>query len=680
MTLRPLHVAIAALFFQTSASADDFVLQRVLVQGARANQIGLSDAASAGSVGARELDKLTVYRPGELLEATPGLIASQHSGEGKANQFYLRGFNLDHGTDLATWVDGMPVNQRSHAHGQGWTDVNFLIPELVTRLDYRKGPYSAAEGDFSSAGKASVAYANRLVAPLASITLGQDRFARSVIAGSPEAAGGNLLYALELMKNDGPWTRPDGYRKINAVLRYSRGYENNGWHVAAMHYRGHWNATDQVPLRAVASGQLGRFDTVDLSDGGEAQRSSISGAWRRTTQETATSVSAYVIRNRLDLYSNFTYFLDDPVNGDQFSQPDRRVTTGLDASHTWHLLQQGALTSDMTVGLQAQNDNIFNGLYATRARQRLSTTREDHITQGSAALYAENATKWSEALRTVVGVRANAYRFRVDGDRLENAGRASDSLVTPSLSIAYGPWKSTELYFNYGHGFHSNDARGTVATVDPKTLEAVERTPGLVRSRGMELGLRTVAIPKMETTLSLYSLDFDSELTYIGDAGNTEAGDPSRRVGIELSNSYRANKWVSVNLDAAYAHARSRGGNPAGDRIPGAVEGVAQLGLSVDRAGPWSGALRLRYFGPRPLIEDDSVRSQASVTLNGSIGYRISKDLRLELEGFNLGNRRDSAIDYYYASRLANETEGVDDIHFHPIEPRSFRLSLVKNW
>lgn len=196
----------------------------------------------------------------------------------------------------------------------------------------------------------------------------------------------------------------------------------------------------------------------------------------------------------------------------------------------------------------------------------------------------------------------------------------------------------------------------------------------------MEVGLRTVAIPKTETTLSVYRLDFDSELTYIGDAGNTEAGDPSRRYGVELSNSYQANKWLTVNVDAAYARARSRGGNPAGDRIPGAVEGVAQVGLTLDKAGPWTGALRLRYFGPRPLIEDDSVRSRASVTLNGRVGYRIGKDMRLELEGFNLSNRRDSAIDYYYASRLQTEAEAVDDIHFHPIEPRSFRLSFVKNW
>ncbi|RZA33662.1 MAG: TonB-dependent receptor, partial [Lysobacteraceae bacterium] len=329
--------------------------------------------------------------------------------------------------------------------------------------------------------------------------------------------------------------------------------------------------------------------------------------------------------------------------------------------------------------------NIFNGLYDTRARRRLATTREDHIVESSLGVFLESATRWSEHLRTIVGVRANAYRFRVDSDRQENSGRARDTLVTPTLNVAYGPWKHTELYLNYGHGFHSNDARGTVAALDPKTLDPVDRTPGLVRSRGVELGLRTVAIPKMETTLALYRLDFDSELSYIGDAGNTEAGDPSRRYGIEVSNSYKANKWLSVDFDAAYARARSRGGNPTGDRdagrkIPGAVEGVAQLGLTVDRAGPWSGALRLRYFGPRPLIEDDSVRSHASLTLNGRIGYRLGKDMRIELEGFNLTNRRDSAIDYYYASRLANEADAVDDIHFHPIEPRSFRLSFTKNW
>ena len=682
--LRPLPCALLcalpALFIHHAAQADDLVLQRVLVEGSRMSQLGIADSANAGTVGQKDLAARTAYRPGEMLEAMPGLIASQHSGEGKANQFYLRGFNLDHGTDLATWIDGMPVNQRSHAHGQGWTDVNFLIPELVGRLDYRKGPYSARSGDFSSAGSAEISYANRLVKDLASVTLGQDGFARGVLAGAPEVAGGVLLYAIEGMKNDGPWTRPDDYRKTNAVLRYSRGFANNGWSVTAMAYRGRWNATDQIPLRAVENGTLGRFDAIDDTDGGNARRYSLSGIWRQTDADSASKLSAYVIRNQLDLFSNFTYFMVDPVNGDQFAQPDRRVTSGLDATQTWHVHRGETMASDLTVGARLQNDNIFNGLYNTRARQVLSTTREDHIVETSGGLFVESATRWNEVVRTVAGVRADRYRFDVRSDLVENSGRASDTQLSPSLSLILAPLASTEFYLNYGHGFHSNDARGTVAGIDPATLESVERTPGLVRSRGMELGLRTEAIPKMQTAVSLYKLDFDSELTYIGDAGMTEAGDASRRYGIEFSNYWRPLRWLAVDFDAAFARARSRGGNPDGNRIPGAVEGVGQLALTVDKVGPWSGALRLRYFGPRPLIEDNSVRSHASTTLNGRIGYRIGKDMQLELEGFNLANRRDSAIDYFYASQLAGEPDAREDIHFHPIEPRSFRVTLTKTW
>ena len=674
--IRPLPCALAALFACSTVHADDLVLQRVLVEGSRLSQLGIAESANAGTVGQKELAARTTYRPGEMLEAMPGLIASQHSGEGKANQFYLRGFNLDHGTDLATWVDGMPVNQRSHAHGQGWTDVNFLIPELVGRLDYRKGPYAAHDGDFASAGSAEISYANRLAKDIASVTLGQDGFARAMLAGSPDFAGGTLLYALEAMNNDGPWTRPDDYRKRNGMLRYSRGYANNGWSVTAMAYRGSWNATDQIPLRAVEDGSLGRFDAVDGSDGGSARRYSVSGIWRQTGTESASKLSAYVIRNQLDLFSNFTYFMNDPVNGDQFAQPDRRVTSGLDATHTLHLHRGETMASDLTVGARLQNDNIFNVLYDTRARERLATTREDHIVETSGGVFIESATRWSAALRSVVGVRADRFDFDVRSDLAANTGRAHDTQVSPSFSLILAPFSSTEFYLNYGHGFHSNDARGTVAAFDPKTRDPLERAPGLARSRGMELGVRTEAIAKMQTAVSLYRLDIDSELTYIGDAGTTEAGDASRRTGIEFSNYWRPLKWLALDVDAAYARARSRNG----DRIPGAVEGVGQLALTVDKVGPWSGALRLRYFGPRPLIEDNSVRSQASTTLNGRIGYKAGKDLQLELEAFNLANRRASAIDYYYASQLAGEPAPRDDIHFHPIEPRSLRLTLTKTW
>ncbi|STR26076.1 vitamin B12/cobalamin outer membrane transporter [Janthinobacterium lividum] len=451
MTPRSLPLLLAALFSATAAHADD-IFQRVLIDGSRLNQLGVADSANAGSVTQQQLDARTSYRPGELLEAVPGLIVSQHSGEGKANQFYLRGFNLDHGTDLRTMVDEMPVNQRSHGHGQGWTDLNFLIPELAMRLDYKKGPYSAAQGDFSSAGAASVVYANRLTQGIASVGVGQNGFRRALLADTLDAGDGSLLYALEAQHNDGPFTQPDRYRKLNGVLRYSEGYANNGFNVTAMAYDASWNATDQIPLRAVQDGTLGRFDAIDASDGGKAQRYSLSGAWRQTTDDMSSKVSAYVIANRLALFSNFTYAMDDPDNGDQFAQPDRRVTAGLDASHTWHRHTDRG-SSDTTIGLQLQNDNIHNGLYNTRQRQTVSTTRQDHIVESSIGVYGENSTRWSRWLRTVAGLRADAYRFDVRSDRAANSGKASDHLFSPSLSVIAGPWRDTEAYINIGNGF-----------------------------------------------------------------------------------------------------------------------------------------------------------------------------------------------------------------------------------
>jgi hypothetical protein len=678
-TLHPVPCLLAVLLSHIACKADDDVLQRVMVAGSRTSQLGVADSANAGTVTQKQLEMRTVYRPGEVLEAAPGLIVSQHSGEGKANQFYLRGFNLDHGTDLRTTLDDMPVNQRSHAHGQGWTDLNFLIPELVGRLDYKKGPYSAQDGDFASAGSAAITYANRLVQGVASATIGQNGYARTAIAASPEAGRGSLLYALELLHNDGPFVHPDDYQKVNGVLRYSEGYANNGFAITAMAYHGKWNATDQIPERAVGSGALGRFDAIDPTDGGNARRVSLSGVWRRSGTDDASKVSAYLIRNQLDLYSNFTYYLDDPVNGDQFSQPDRRVTGGINATHTWHRHMDG-MPSDWTVGAQLQNDNAFNGLYTTRARARLAATREDHVVETSLGLFAENHTRWSDTFRTVAGLRADDYRFRVRSSLAANSGSSGDFLVSPSLGLVFGPWRETDFYLNIGNGFHSNDARGALTTIDPRSGAAAEKVPALVRSGGMELGVRTEIVPNLQTSLSLYRLDFDSELTFVGDAGTTEAGRPSRRHGIEFSNYYKPLKWLSIDFDAAFARARSRDHAPQGDWIPGAVEGVGQLAVTVDPLGPWSGALRLRYFGPRPLIEDNSVRSKPSVTINGRIAYKVSKTMKVELEGFNLANRRDSAIDYLYASRLKNEAAAVDDIHFHPIESRSARLTLIKNW
>jgi TonB dependent receptor/TonB-dependent Receptor Plug Domain len=659
-------------------------VDKIDVQASRNSQLGLADSANAGLITQKQLEARTVYRPGELLEAVPGLIVSQHSGEGKANQFYLRGFNLDHGTDLRTTIDGMLVNQRSHAHGQGWTDVNFLIPELASRLEYRKGPFYASEGDFASAGAASVVYANRLSHGIASFSTGQNELVRGLVAASPEVGRGNLLYAVEFFHNNGPFVNPDNYRKFNGVLRYSEGTESNGFNISAMAYSAKWNSTDQIPARALTATNgnsvlSSRFDTIDPTDGGTARRNSLSFSWQRTGEESITKVAGYVIQNKLDLFSNFTYFADDPVNGDQFAQPDKRISSALNLSHQWALATFGK-RSEATVGIQFQNDNIFNGLYSTKARQRLSVTREDHIVETSLGVYAELGTKWSPSIRSVFGFRADHYRFNVMSDNTLNSGKASESLASPKAGLIFGPWAKTEIYVNAGTGFHSNDARGATIRADPKTGDAVDRVSPLVRSRGIEFGLRNESIRGLQSALSVYRLDFDSELLFVGDAGTTEASRPSRRVGIEFSNYYKPTNWLTIDADIAFARARFRDSDPAGNRIQGAVEGVASLALAVDNLGPWYGALQLRYFGPRPLIEDNSVRSRSTTTLNGRIGYRINKKMHVELEGYNLRNRKDSAIDYYYASQLRGESEPKNDVHFHPIESRSFRVNYVINF
>jgi hypothetical protein len=669
---------VIAMPFAIAQQQAETTLGTVTVESSRTSQLGIADSANVGIVTQQQLEARTVYRAGELLEATPGLIVSQHSGEGKANQFYLRGFNLDHGTDLRTTVDGILVNQRSHSHGQGWTDLNFLIPELTTALEYKKGPYYATEGDFASAGAVSVDYASKLDSGIASVGVGQNGFRRTLLADSPAFANGNVLYALELFHNDGPFTIGDNYRKVNGVLKYSEGTTANGFNVTAMAYQAKWHATDQIPLRAVTADLIPRFGAVDPTDGGESHRYSLSAAWRQSTATTSTNFNAYVVHNKLNLFSDFTYFKEDEVRGDQFNQPDKRVTAGLNLSYTWRTPLFGN-ASENSIGLQTQNDNIFNGLYSTMAQQRFATTREDHIAETSAGVYAENRTQWAAKFRTVAGIREDFYRFNVNSNNPANSGRATDSIVSPKLSLIFGPWAKTEYYFNVGTGFHSNDARGTTITVDPKSGDPATTVPPLVRSKGVEIGARTEIVPGLQSSLAFYRLDFDSELTFQGDAGTTQAGRPSRRIGAEFNNYFKPTKWLTLDADLAFARARFRDFDPGGDRIPGAVEGVASIAMAVDNLGPYFGALQFRYFGPRPLIEDNSVRSNPTATLNGRIGYKFSKKFRVEFEGFNLTNRKDSAIDYFYDSRLASEPSGVStpDVHFHPIESRSFRLTGI---
>jgi len=635
-------------------------------------------AASEVRISGEQLNARPASRVGEVLEAVPGLIVTQHSGEGKANQYFLRGFNLDHGTDLAISVDGMPVNMPTHGHGQGYADINFLIPELVQSVNVRKGPYFADQGDFASAGAVGIDYVNKLPKNIAEITVGSFGYRRGLAAGSTAIGEGTLLAAVEANKYNGPWDVPDNVRKLNGVLRYSQGTATDGFTLSGMAYSNGWNSTDQVAQRAIDQGVIGRLGSLDPTDGGTSSRFSLSSNWAQSNAYGQTKVNAYVIRSSLNLYNNFTYFLDDPVNGDQFSQLDRRTVYGLNASHAFDVRFAG-IETQTRIGLQTRADDIQVGLFKTFQREMLSTVREDSVREGNVGLWADTTARWTDWLRTTVGIREDYFAGRVVSDTPANSGNAQASMTSPKAGIVFGPWYKTEFYGNAGYGLHSNDIRGATITVDPNDkVTPLDRVPLLVRSKGAEIGIRSKAIEGLTTSLAVFVLDFDSELLFVGDAGTTEPSRPSRRVGVEWTNQYKFLPWMTLDFDLAYTHARFTDFDVVGNRIPGAPALVASGGIAFGGDSGWFGALRARYFGPRPLIEDDSVRSQGSLIFNARAGYKFDNGLRLQLDVLNLFNAQTNQIEYYYLSRLPGEPiGGVADRHVHPAEPLAVRLTLA---
>ena len=687
LKLRRLACLVPAALLSTALAAHadgEHKLEKIEVEGHYDNGVGTSDAASQGTVTNKLIENRPTLRPGEVLEFVPGLVVTQHSGEGKANQYFLRGFNLDHGTDFATYVAGMPINARSHAHGQGYTDINFLIPELVERIDYKKGTYYADEGDFASAGAAHIHLYSSLKREIASLSVGEHQFARGLFANSATLGAGTLLYGLELTHDNSVFEVPENVRKQSGMLRYSQGGQDNNFSVTALAYHNKWTANDQIAQRAVDQGIITRFGAQDSSDGGITSRYSLSFDWKRRQENSLTQFSAYAVLSRLNLFSNFTYFLEhpfdlgDPINGDQFEQAERRHIYGFDLSQTW-FSTLGNFDTTNRVGLQTRYDKLDPvALYSTVERQRVATTSESNVKEGSAAIYFENTLRWTEKFRTIAGIRYDRFTFDVASNIPENSGKVNDQITSPKLSLIFGPWAKTEVFLNYGEGYHSNDARGITEHITPKGLLPADPVTPLVKARGSEVGLRTQIIPGLESSLALWRLTLGSELVFSGDAGDTSPSRPSLRRGVEWNNHYIASPWLLFDLDLALSRTRFTEDDPVGNFVPGSVERVASFGVAVTELGPWFGEFHVRYFGPRTLIEDNSQRSRATTLASLRAGYKINQNWKMALDVFNLFDQEANTIDYFYTSRLRGEpAAGVDDIHFHPVEPRELRLTLT---
>jgi hypothetical protein len=694
----------------------------VNVQGREDDLIGIAESGTQGTVGATEIQDRPILRSGEVLETVPGLIITQHAGGGKANQYYLRGFNLDHGTDFAIFIDDMPLNLPSHAHGEGYSDMNIVIPEFVKRVNFEKGPYYADIGNYGSAGSAHVEYFRTLEKNFAKVEGGTYGYGRAVFGASHKLGPGSLLAGAEVYYDNGPWGHPDAFTKMNGLLTYSQGDDANGASITARGYHGRWHSSDQIPVSAVAL--VGLYGTLDPTDGGHSQRYSLQSEWHRQGANSASKIMAYGFYYDLDLFSDFTYFLVDPVRGDQFEQQDRRWVTGFDAYHTVFSQWAGRKVEN-TVGLQLRNDWIHNGLYATENRVRmeksdyntddstpptLPATRErDRFTDTIVGFYAENKIQWADKFRSVVALRGDDQKFIVTSlaysaaINAANSGSASKFLPSPKLNLIFGPWANTEFYTQGGFSFHSNDGRGTTQTVEPISVDnpypntSSSRIPPLVQTKGGEIGARTVAVPHLQSTVSLWYLRSNSELQQSGDTGGTSASaQPSNRYGVEWANYYTPREHLAFDFDFANSRAQftemdgddAAPNSAGGKRVPEAVGVVISSGVTVHDYAGFSSSLRLRYFGPRDLTSDGIFRSNQTVMLNGELGYQIKKKWHVSAEFLNMLDREDSDIDYAYESRVTpGLTSGGTPIGAaeftrvaHPVEPFQVRFGLKRSF
>ncbi len=650
-----------------------------------AAEVPAAVSASQGTVAGDDVQDLPIRRPGELLESVPGMVVTQHSGDGKANQYFLRGFNLDHGTDFAFSVDGVPVNLPTHAHGQGYADLNFLIPELVAGIDFKKGPFYPEVGDFSGAGAADIRLVDRLPEGIFTLQAGQFGYARALLADSPPVGPGRLLYAFEYGHTNGPWQRAEHANRVDGLLRYRWQRGDDAFTATAMAYAvPNWWSTDQVPERARQAG-LPRFGAIDGSDGGQTARIGVSADWTRQSETATTRVTMYGFACRLNLFSNFTYFLDDPVNGDQFQQIDRRLVSGLNAARRWTGIWWGRRVEN-TAGIQLRNDDIpTSGLAHTAQRRVLEVRIDDDIQQTAGGAYVSNQVRWTPWLRSHVGLRGDLLAVEVTSDTPANSGRASAGIVSPKAGLVIGPWRGTELYLDAGAGFHSNDARGATITADPITLAPQARVPLLARTKGAEVGLHTAAWAGLTMTLSFWVLQSSSELTFQGDTGDTSPRGPTRKIGVEGAGVYRPTSWLALSADAALTRARYLADQVGADGQPGrfianSIPFVFSAAAIVETEAGFFGGARVRHFGAQPLVEGGAVRQPASTIVNALAGYRHRR-WEAALEALNLLDAQADDIAYFYASRLTGEPAGgVNDVHLHPAEPLQVRGSLTAHF
>lgn len=648
---------LATTHFAPARASDDAPASDIVVFGRGEAKIGVAHAASEGSVGGADLLVRPLLRVAELLEAVPGMIAAQHSGSGKANQYFLRGFNLDHGSDFTTYVDDVQMNLRTHGHGQGYLDLNGLIPEIVDREDYRKGPYRADGGDFALAGAAYFHTIERFDAPWASAEIGSYGWKRVAAGGTiDDLGGGDLTLVGQAKVYDGPWSEPEHLRHVSGFLKYAHAIAIGRLDITLHGYHGTWNPTEQIPERIIGSPICAdAFCAPDPTAKGKTTRFIANAALA------GEGFHGNVYAEYYDwwMYSNPTYANADGSSA-QIYQFDKRWVFGAKGEKSWTL--SPALS--VTLGTENRYDDIGNvGVYHTDARAFVASFGAYRVRQTSASLYGEATWHPIDRLRLTGGLRGDYYHHAIAAKDKEAAalgtGSGHASLGSPKFAAAYEISPHVELYANWGRGFHSNDVRGTVTTTP---------VPTLVRGTGKEIGAR-FQMGRLTLTTTYWWLSVGSELKFVGDSNAVEPTGASERRGYELVGFWRPFRWLAFDANYTASHARYDNG----DYIPNAFENAGQIGASLvlDR---WEASVRLRHLGPYPLIEDNSERDKGSNVINLRGAYKPGK-IEIYAEVLNILDSRDKDMTYYYESYIpAFDAGPVEGRLSRVIEPRTLRL------
>jgi outer membrane receptor protein involved in Fe transport len=680
-------------------------MSEVVVTASRLDLLGKALTASQGSITKDEIELRPIYRIGQIYETVPGLVVTVHSGEGKANQYLLRGFNLDHGTDFASFVDDMPVNRPTNTHGQGYSDQNFLMPEIIQGLDFTKGPFYAAVGDFGAVGSAHVRLTDDLPnqMELSAGTLGDE----NLFAGGtyPIDQQDRVWAAFDVGHLDGPWDPPGNFNKYIFTGRFSHGSDADGYSLTAMYYNAAGHLETDQSIYAIQDGLIGRFGVLDPSDASRSERYSLSGHYGVHGDHWTLSANAYAIHSTMTLWNDFTHYLFDSVNGDQEQQDETRNTAGTDLAFTW-AGQFGSIRSDTVVGLQDRYDSVYVDRRHTHDRVALDycelanvagtaatpyaaidgACNADRVGLNDLGVYVQTTTHWTSWLRTVLGLREEGYQA-TDHSLTEDVRHAgSQTLFQPKGSLIFGPWVKTELYVSAGRGFHSNDVRGVFETVPLEGIQNLAvKTPLMSPATSEEVGLRTDVVPRVQIQASVFQEDFSSEVAYDQDQGEDQASAPSRRQGIELSAQYRPLRWMELNSDLAFSKARYNAslaelatyGLP-GPYIDNAPSFIGSFGVLVHDLGPWFGGLQWRDLGPYPVNDGEEYPQDKGYSeVNLDAGYTVSAHLKLQASIYNLFNSHADAAAYYYTSRLVPDGPEVTGLQIHPLEPISGRFTAT---